>query len=466
MTAHGENGTGASAARREAEAAGAVRITDTDASGRGVGRMDDGLAVFVPGLIPGDLAFVTIERMKRRFAVASLKRLIEPSPNRVAPLCAQFSRCGGCSLQHMRYPEQARMKERLVETALVRIGGVRAPVIRPIVAMENPWRYRNKARYAVEGARVGFYAAESHALADAPDCLIQAPPANALAGVLRRFAAASRRADRTADLVRGLTVRTAFGTGEVMAVLSVSESRPRGAGSLLAAMGEAVSALPPGENGATYSLESVVFVPPDAGVRPVLAAGKGTISERLGELHFDISPHAFFQVNPAGARALWDPVTKYADLRRRDTVFDLYCGAGVLGLRCAGAAGRVVGVESDASAVADARRNAARNGIANAVFVRDLAERALPALLARERPRTVILDPPRAGCRAELLSAIAAGAPARIVYVSCDPATLARDVKRLTAAGYAFVEATPVDMFPHTGHVECVVSLHHSDRRV
>jgi 23S rRNA (uracil1939-C5)-methyltransferase len=333
-------------------------------------------------------------------------------------------------------------------------------VIKPIIAPEEPWRYRNKARYAADGAKVGFYAAESHALIDAPDCPIQAPPANALAGAVRRFGAASRRTDGTDGVIRELTVRTAFGTGEVMALLSVKGRRPRDIESLVSAMDDAVSALPRAENGLQYSLESVAFTSDaDGGGRPVFTAGKATIEEKLGGLRFEISPRSFFQVNPVGTRALLDLVVGYAALSRTETLFDLSCGAGAFGLCCAGAAGRVVGVESSASAVADATRNAVRNGVTNAVFVRGLAERALPALLACETPHAVILDPPRAGCRAELLSAIASAAPARIVYISCDPATLARDVKRLTAAGYAFVEATPVDMFPHTAHVECVALL-------
>jgi 23S rRNA (uracil1939-C5)-methyltransferase len=440
---------------------GAVKITDTDASGRGVGRMDDGLAVFVPGLIPGDLALVTVERMKKRFALASVKRLLEASADRVVPPCAHFERCGGCSLQNMRYAAQTDMKARRVRDALTRLGGIREPSVKPMEIMENPWRYRNKARYAADGARVGFYAAESHALTDVPDCLIQAPPANALAGVLRRFAAVLPETDASGGSVRALTVRTAFGTGEVMAILSVSGNRLRGADDLIFAMREAVSALPSADNGLPYSLESVVFSVEAGGRRPAfaVAAGKGTIEERLGGLRFEISPDAFFQVNTVMAGALGSLVAKYAAPRGTETVFDLYCGAGALGLLCAGDARRVVGVESSASAALDAKRNAARNGIKNAVFVRDFAERALPALLARETPRTVILDPPRAGCRAELLSAIAAAAPARVVYVSCDPATLARDARRLTAAGYALVEATPADMFPHTSHVETVALL-------
>jgi 23S rRNA (uracil1939-C5)-methyltransferase len=450
---------GESGSPRAAETGVAVGIADIDALGRGIGRTDEGLAVFVPGLIPGDRAIVTIERMKKRFALASVDRIVEASPDRVAPPCPHFGRCGGCSLQHMRYAAQIRMKERWVEAGLARIGGVREPTVRPIAAMELPWRYRNKARYAALGARVGFYAAGSRTLTDVPDCPIQAPPASALADVLRRRTpdGGPERGDGD-DSVRALTVRTAFGTGEVMAVLSVRGKRLRDVESLVLAMDDAVSALPRTENGLAYSLESVA-VSDETGEKPVVVAGKGTIEERIGDLLFEISPLSFFQVNPDRARALTDLVVRYAAPQRTETVFDLYCGAGLLGLSCAKAAKRVVGIESDASAVADANRNAVRNGIVNATFSRDRAERALPALLAREIPETVILDPPRAGCREELLSALASAAPPRVVYVSCDPATLARDVKRLTAMGYAFVRATPVDMFPHTAHVEVVALL-------
>ncbi|MDR2355226.1 MAG: 23S rRNA (uracil(1939)-C(5))-methyltransferase RlmD [Clostridiales Family XIII bacterium] len=449
-----------------ADAGGAVRITDTDAAGRGVGRTADGLVVFVPGLIPGDLALITVERRRKRFAAASVKRLVEPSRDRALPLCPQFGCCGGCSLQNMRYAAQARLKERQTREKLLRIGGVRDPLIRPVVTMDDPWHYRNKARYATDGANVGFYAAGSRAVVDAPDCPIQAPPANALAGVLRRFVAFRRQAG-AGDFVRGLTVRTAFGTGEVMASLSVCGARARSCGAerLFPAMDAALSALPRAKNGPPYRLKSLVVESDAESGAVFVAAGRGAITERLWDLRFELSPRSFFQVNPAGARALGDLVAAYAAPRRTETIFDLYCGAGALGLRCARAAGRVVGVESAASAVADARRNAARNGIKNADFICGPVERALPALLAREKPQTVILDPPRAGCRAELLAAVAVAAPARIVCVSCDPATLARDVKCLAAAGYAFAEATPVDMFPHTTHVETAALLCRANAR-
>jgi 23S rRNA (uracil1939-C5)-methyltransferase len=438
-----------------------VRITDMDASGRGVGRTSGGLAVFVPGLIPGDVASVTLTQMKKRFATGAARRLIEPSPDRVVPACPYAGRCGGCSLQAMRYSAQTAMKERQVRDRLIRIGGVREPLVRPIAAMEVPWRCRNKARYTADAARVGFFAAESRDAVDVTDCPIQAPPANAAAGALRRFLADSRRTED--GLIRGLTVRTAFGTGEVMVLLSVSEKKliHDDAERLILMMDDAVSALPEAENGTAYSLESVVFCTDDEKIATV--AGRGVIAEEAGGLLFEISPLSFFQVNPVQTRALEACITRYAALSGAETVFDLYCGVGGLGLRCAKEARRVVGIETSKSAVLDANRNATLNGAVNAEFICGRAERALPELLTRETPHVVILDPPRAGCRAELLSAVASAAPARVVYVSCDPATLARDVKLLTACGYDFAEATPIDMFPHTASAETVALLRRRD---
>jgi 23S rRNA (uracil1939-C5)-methyltransferase len=246
-----------------------------------------------------------------------------------------------------------------------------------------------------------------------------------------------------------------------MAVLSVSGKKFRDAERLVLMMDDAVSALPEAENGTAYSLESVVLCSDDEKITAI--AGRGVIEDEVGGLRFEVSPLSFFQVNPVQTRALEACVTRYAALSGTETVFDLCCGVGGLGLRCAGEAKRVVGIETSKSAVLDANRNAVLNGAVNAEFICGRAERALPELLARETPHVVILDPPRAGCRAELLSAVASAAPARVVYVSCDPATLARDVKLLTASGYVFAEATPIDMFPHTTHVETVVLLQRQD---
>jgi 23S rRNA (uracil1939-C5)-methyltransferase len=355
----------------------------------------------------------------------------------------------------MRYSAQTAMKERQVRDRLIRIGGVREPLVKPIATMDVPWRYRNKARYTADAAHVGFFAAGSRVAVDVTDCPIQAPPANAAAGALRRFLADSRRAEN--GRIQELIVRTAFGTGEVMAVLSVGGKKLRDAERLILMMDDAVSALSEAENGTAYSLESVMLCPDDE--KPATVAGRSVIAEEAGGLLFEVSPLSFFQVNPVQTRALEACVTRYAALSGMETVFDLYCGVGGLGLRCAKEARRVVGIESSKSAVLDANRNATLNGAVNAEFICGRAERALPELLVRETPHVVLIDPPRAGCRADLLSAVASAAPVRVVYVSCDPATLARDVKLLTASGYAFVEATPIDMFPHTTHAETVALL-------
>lgn len=475
--------------------AGELEILDLSDDGRGIGRLD-GMAVFVPDLIPGDTALVTVTAFKKRYAVGKTEKLLRRSPNRIPPACPYTWQCGGCSLQEMEYAAQLRIKERHVREKLMRIGGMREPALQPVLAMETPRNYRNKAQYAVEygkGAevRVGFYGAGSRRTADIPCCRIQAAPADAVADALRRFLLSRPAARKTGaadargkaqDLPAGgslplidrLTVRTAFETGEVMAILAGAEEKMPGLARLIAMMDEAVAALPPFGDGAEFSLESVILqggatgkAGNGAGSKAdgncLAAAGKPVIAERMGGLDFEVSPLSFYQVNPVQARALAAQVVKYAALSGGETVFDLYCGVGSLGLFCAAGARRVIGVESARQAVSDANRNAVINGIVNAAFVCGKAEQALPELLEEERADVVILDPPRAGCSPELLRAITEAAPQRIVYASCDPATLARDVKQITGAGYTFTEGTPIDMFPHTLHVETVVLLQRAD---
>ncbi|MDR0425289.1 MAG: 23S rRNA (uracil(1939)-C(5))-methyltransferase RlmD [Clostridiales Family XIII bacterium] len=477
-----------------------VEVSDVGRDGRGIGRAE-GLTVFADGLIPGDKALVTVTKMKKNMAFAAAGEILEPSPFRVSPECGLAGACGGCPLMAMEYSAQAKMKEGHVRAALSRIGGISDPKVRPIVSMGAQWGYRNKAVYAAAGDKVGFYGERSHALADVPYCPIQTSAANALAGALRSFGPAAAG-------VNALTVRSAFGTGEVMAVLGLDRRPGQWLEGLIMALDDAVGALPAfGEDGRCWSLESVAGVFPGkqdgAKMRQKceIIAGKGTITELAAErrMYFEISPQSFFQVNPEGARALESILLEYAGLSGGEAVVDLYCGVGVWGLVCAPYAKEVIGIEIEKQAVADANRNAVINRIVNARYICGKAEAELPAMLGKAgaglptraakaeaelpamlgrtgaglptraakakagSPRlaadVAIIDPPRAGCAAGLLEAAAAIAPARIVYISCDPATLARDVRMLEGLGYRFVEASPVDMFPHTVHVEAVALM-------
>ncbi|MCB6992015.1 23S rRNA (uracil(1939)-C(5))-methyltransferase RlmD [bacterium 210820-DFI.6.37] len=472
-----------------------VEIIDISDQGQGIGR-SDGMAVFVPGTVVGDIALVQLTKVKKNYALARLLEVETPSENRIEPLCSHglSKGCGGCALACLDYPAQLSLKEKQVRDKLTRLGGLADPVVKPIIGMDVPFSYRNKAQFPVSTGgiitrkggivenlgdpAVGFYKLRSHEVVDCQDCMLQSPAAMAAADALRRFmkedniTAWDERWEK--GLMRHLVVKTAFGTGEVMVILVINGKGIPNGQKLVEMLDDAIYE-------AGFSLESVILninkkkSSEILGEDCVTLAGKPTILETIGDMSFEISPMSFYQVNPAQMEKLYAKALEYAALTGEETVLDLYCGVGTIGLYCAGAAKQVVGIESVRNAVLDANRNAVINGIVNARFLCGRAEEELPRLLqtgdsarqdaddvirsAVQSADVVILDPPRAGCRPELLEAVAKAAPDRIVYVSCDPATLARDVKLLGQMGYRFVEATPVDMFPWTGCVETVVLL-------
>ena len=469
-----------------------VHIDDITQEGAGVGRAEDGRAIFVRGAVPGDRVLAEVTKLKKRYAVGRLIEVAEPSPSRRETFCEYAGPCGGCPYGELQYPAQLELKQQHVKDALQRIGGIREPLVRPIIGAAEPERYRNKAVLQIAGAfahsKIGFYRAGTHDVCDCRDCRIQMPPAAACAEALRRFmkedniASFDRRTGK--GLLKGMTVRTARGTGEVMVVLVINGKGIPNSQKLVDLLDDAVWSLPPDEDGREYSLESVfVNISRDAreqyGKKTELLAGRDVIREEIGGVRFEISPTAFYQVNPLMMEKLYDQVLEYADLKSGSRVLDLYCGAGSIGLWLAHAMdGKIhlLGIESNQEAVRQANRNAVINGIVDARYIAGKAETVLPELMRRssecdsEDPEdltrirfdgadVVILDPPRAGCQEALLDAACETGAERIIYVSCDPPTLARDAKFLLSKGYSLVETVPVDMFPNTGHVETVCLL-------
>ena len=634
-------------------------------AGQGVGR-SNGLAVFVKSAVIGDVVTAELTKVKKNYAFGRLLAVEEPSTDRIEAFCPYFGQCGGCAYGELSYDAQLALKEKQVRDKLIRLGGVagleksldegelllgadgssgtaekfdadgtpgvqepftgteaatgmplaQTPRLRPIIGMEEPFRYRNKATMPVwtggvitrKGGilenlgtpAVGFYQAKSHAVVDCYDCFLQSEPAMAAAEALRQFMISDNITAYDPKwekgLLRHLVVKTARGTGEVMVILVINGKGIPNAEKLVEMLDDAIYNLPPREDGVEYNLESVILNvnkaegkgskgkkdqkggKPDKGQAAsrgqrggsifgqecITLAGKPTILEQVGNLKFEISPLSFYQVNPVQMEALYNKAIEYADLSGDETVLDLYCGVGTIGLFAAREmerkqqeragldsdehgvvlqsngndefmeeelaagktaavmsedslvaetetdinieksfdfvenrqmtmnAGRVIGIESVKEAVLDANRNAVINGIVNARYVCGKAEEVLPLMVqndltddvskvgregaengkAETKPAVkiddslkidhadvVFLDPPRAGCDERLLEAVVSVEPERIVYVSCDPATLARDVKYLTGNGYAFVEGTPVDMFPWTGSIETVVLL-------
>ena len=470
-----------------------LKIEDMLDDGRAFGRCE-GCAVFVSGgAVPGDKIRAKMTKVKKSSAEAVLTEIVESSPDRIAAECPYFGQCGGCAMQELSYEAQKNLKTEQVKAKLKRLGGLEDPKINDCIGAETLKYYRNKAVFAVgPHGEVGFMKGRSHFVINIDDCMLQSDAAMVCADALRTFMKETG--------VRGitqLTVKTAFGTGEVMAVLDSESREIRQIEKLVGMFDDAVYSLNQDEEDETdedamqYSLESVAVI--HKGKCRVIA-GKPTITEEFitdgSILQFEISPQSFFQVNPEQMVKLYDKAAEYADLKGGETVLDLYCGAGTIGIWLleqlrkrdpeAFDNTKVIGIESVKPAVLDANRNSVINGFINTRYFCGKAEEELPGMMGLaklykwneinerverepeikiEHADVVILDPPRAGCGEALLAAVAAAQPDRVVYVSCDPGTLARDIKYLTANGYEFNEATPVDQFPWTTHIEVVARI-------
>ena len=432
-----------------------IRITGTGSELQGVGRLADGRAVFVPGALPGEEVEIEITREAKRFCEAKLLRVLGASPERVASDCPQDTCCGGCAARHMRYEYSLELKRQRVFDALSRIGGVDEPFVFETIGCAMPERTRNKAEYAVEvrngEVRVGCFEGRSRRVLPIRDCLLQRTESvralNWISDHLSEYAFAPH--------IRYLVTRVSR-AGELTAILSGDAPLGNELQNLAAAMARDLP-------------EMVAFHYCKLKPRPAHALdgncarilGARTMSDQLLGLTFELSPQAFFQVNPPQAEALYLKALEAAGINDGVRVLDAYCGAGTITLAAAARGARAVGVEIVAPAIENAKRNAERNKLSDrARFLCGDAAHEIPRMIASgERFDAAILDPPRKGADAALLNAMADAAIPRIAYVSCDPGTLARDVKLLIERGYRLEWAQPVDMFPWTGHVETAALL-------
>lgn len=425
--------------------------------GEGVARIG-GLAVFVKGAVRGEQAEVLIEHIGHSAAWGRVERLLEPSPRRVEPDCPYYGVCGGCQFRHLAYEEELDAKRQRVEDALRRIGGTDLPVS-VIHGAENTLRYRNKVQFPVAEGAIGYYKGRTHQVVDIHDCLLQPELDTACRAAVKewmerfRVPAYDERTGR--GLVRHLFLRTNR-AGEVLCcIVANGKSLPHDK-----ALADSLRAAAPGLAGVVLSVNTrktnVIL-----GREFFTLRGRDWLEEELCGHAFRLSAPSFFQVNRAQTEVLYRRALDFAGLTGVETVVELYCGIGAISLTLAERAGHVIGVEAVPQAVEDARENARRNGLERKTRFEcgDAAE--LAARLEGEgvRPDVVVVDPPRKGLAPEAVDTIAKMAPDRVVYVSCDPATLARDVKRFRALGYAPVLAEAVDLFPRTAHVETVVLL-------
>jgi 23S rRNA (uracil1939-C5)-methyltransferase len=455
-------------------------ITGLTQDGEGVGRAD-GFALFVQGALPGERVRAKVLKVKKQYGYAKMLELLTASPDRAEAPCPIYRQCGGCQLQHMDYAAQLAWKRQHVIDCLTRIGKLRVAdegavgdggvVVHPTIGMPDPWRYRNKAQVPIGMAQAdlddgaagsligGFYARNSHRIIDMDACVIQHERNDAAVRLVKALGTrlGIRAYDETTGrgLLRHVVVRTGFATGETMVCLVTNGTRIPRVDELVEGIRKALPDVRSIVQNVNTRNTNVIF-----GDETRVLWGSDVIHDELDGIRFAISARSFYQVNPAQTVALYRKAVEYAGLSGRETVIDAYCGIGTISLFLARRAGKVYGVESVPEAVEDARRNAALNGIANVAFEAGLAEEVIPRW--REEgvaADVIVVDPPRKGCDAKLLDTIVRMRPKRVVYVSCNPATLARDLAALEAGGFRTVEAQPVDMFPHTGHVESVILL-------
>ena len=440
-----------------------LRIERLSSDGSGVAHSPEGEAVFVPGTAPGDEAQVRIVKDCGRYAFGILDKLLTPSPDRIPVDCAVAGPCGGCSLRHMDYAAELRSKQESVADAFRRIGGLDVPVLDALSSPEVD-RYRNKVQFPVgrdkNGAPcIGFYAGRTHRIVPCPDCKLQPGVLNDIGNALCSFFAAHGiqpyDEESGKGLVRHIFLRRGTHSGQIMVCLVCTRPKFPHSEELVAALREQFSDIASILINVNAKKTNVIL-----GEETVSLYGPGYIEDTLCGVPVRLGPLSFYQVNTLAAERLYGIAAEYAQLEPSDVLLDLYCGTGTIGIFASRNAARVIGVENNRDAVRDAISNAKANHADNVRFYTADASDFLQGMAkAGEHADVIILDPPRAGSDERFLSAVTAVGPERVVYVSCSPETLARDLGYLTRHGYRVMRIQPVDMFPHTEHIETAVAL-------
>ena len=440
-----------------------LTITGVTSEGSGVGR-HDGMVVFVPNAAVGDQLTVRIIKPSKKYCIGKIEEILTPSPDRIHSDCPVFAQCGGCVFRHISYEAELAIKTQRVADALAHIGGLPDLPLRPIVGAKQTDRYRNKAQLPIGKNRdcqviLGFYANRTHRIVACDDCALQPKAFQPAIRAVQQWIGETGESIYDEATGRGklrhLYIREGSATGERMVCLVVNGSSVQREDRLVELLRQQV-----------MGLCSVVLNENRENTNVILGKqfrtlwGSDTITDVLCGLRFQIAPASFYQVNRDQAERLYQIAGTYAALTGEETLLDLYCGAGTIGLTMAGRAKQLIGVEIVPQAIENAKANARANGIENAEFLcGDAAEAAVTLQKRGLAPDVIVLDPPRKGCDSQLIATVVEMGPERIVYVSCDPATLARDLKLFREQGYQPIEATPVDLFPRTAHVESVCLL-------
>ncbi|UGB31292.1 23S rRNA (uracil(1939)-C(5))-methyltransferase RlmD [Metabacillus sp. B2-18] len=441
-----------------------VVFEDLTHEGAGVAKVE-GFPIFVENALPDERAKIKVIKVNKGFAFGRLIELHEQSKNRIDAPCPIYSQCGGCQLQHLSYEGQLDFKRKQVEQVLARIGklDLNKVTVHPTLGMENPWNYRNKAQVPVgerEGGLVaGFYQKRSHDIIDMERCLIQQAEnddvVQAVKTICEKYGIRAYNEEKHKGWLRHIMVRYGLVTSEIMVVFVTRTADFPHKSEVITEITNQLPQVKSVVQNINNKKTNVIF-----GDETNVLWGEEYIYDKIGDVKFAISARSFYQVNPEQTKVLYDKALEYAELTGEESVIDAYSGIGTISLFLAQKAKKVFGVEIVPEAIEDAKRNAELNGIANAEFAVGEAEVVIPEWYKQgNQADVIVVDPPRKGCDEALLKTILDMKPGKVVYVSCNPGTLARDLQVLELGGYKTVEVQPVDMFPHTTHVECISQL-------
>jgi len=442
-----------------------ISVSDMTYGGEGIGRYQ-GMAVFVPDSVPGDELRVRVVEQKKSFAKARIAEIIKPSADRVEPKCPLAKECGGCQWQQISYPAQLRYKTKIVQDTLERVGHIKGLKVRDILGMKEPWHFRNKIQYPISGTRdkgqgvmMGYYKQGTHDVVDVDSCPIEHPKlskaANIVKDVLNKLGYSAYNEDKSPGLFRHLRARIGFGTGEVLLTFITNEKVIPGAQRLIKEVLNKCKAEDINVVGICQNINprqtNVIM-----GEKSWTMWGRDYIYDKMKGLKFKVSNSSFYQTNPIQTEVLYDTALEFSGVTAKDTIIDAYSGIGTVALWFAKHAEYVYGIEEVKEAVEDAAENAELNKITNCRFNHGKVEKLLPELDSGD---ILVLDPPRGGCEEKVLKTIGKSQLKKIIYISCNPGTLARDLAYLSDNGFKVDIVQPVDMFPHSFHIESVTKI-------